>query len=246
MLKLVLDQVNKLTDEEMRKGGKAVITFDPDNKGTDVAPGAGRADGTFKCFRAGTGINACITARGNLSKELNFAKDGSKAASAVLTADITRKVIMKANAKEVHVPDLYVEEAKLESAVVTGLAGATLELEAPSVEANPDAAPPVAAKDADPNKGVKVTVETAPEKDTEITIELPEATVANGRFVDPNCNHTLLMAPVGPIHVDACAQLRRISGLKPNDHSFSIHVKDDPHAVVFSIVSKDEFDPKEA
>lgn len=240
MLKLVLDPVNKLTDEEMRKGGKAVITFDPDNKGTDVAPGAGRADGTFKCFRAGTGINACITARGNLSKELNFAKDGSKAASAVLTADITRKVIMKANAKEVHVPDLYVEEAKLESANVTGLAGAELVLESPG-DSEADPAVP-----ADPSKGVKVKVTTAPDKDTEVTIELPDATIAKGRFVDPNCNHALKMAPVGPIHVDACAQLRRISGLKPNDHSFSIHVKDDPHAVVFSIDSADLFDPPKA
>lgn len=242
MLKLVLDPVNKLTDEEMRKGGKAVITF---KDGAD--PNPGKAEGTFKCFRAGTGINACITACGNIfgNTSLEFDKDGA-GVGAKLTANLVRKVIMKANATEVHVPDLFVEEAKLESAVVTGLAGATLELEAPSVEANPDAVPPVAAKDADPNKGVKVTVETAPEKDTEITIELPEATVANGRFVDPNCNHTLLMAPVGPIHVDACAQLRRISGLKPNDHSFSIHVKDDPHAVVFSIKSDDEFDPKEA
>ena len=241
MLKLVLDQVNKLTDEEMRKGGKAVVTFD-----SSAAAGRGTAEGTFKCFRAGTGINACITARGNLSTELTFVKEGDGAASAELTANLVRKVIMKANTTEVHVPGLFVEEAKLSTAVVTGLAGATLELESPSVEANPDAVPPVEAKDADPNKGVKVTVEPAPEKDTEITIELPDATVANGRFVDPNCGHKLKMAAVGPIHVDACCQLVRLSGLKPNEHTFSIHVKDDPHAVVFSIDSTDDFDPPKA
>jgi hypothetical protein len=231
MLKLVLDPVNKLTDEEMRKGGKAVITFDPDEKGTDEAPGAGRVDGTFKCFRAGTGINACITARGNLSKALKFAKDGDKAASAVLTADVTRKVIVKAGSS-----------ATLDL-VVDAISGSGADAGKPNVTVEPSTVTKDWADSAHHEKGIKLT--NSGDKDLEVTCSVEDLLVANGRFVDPNCNHKLNIAAVGPIHVDACAQLRRISGLKPNDHSFSIHVKDDPHAVVFSIDSDDKFDPKE-
>ena len=226
MLKLVLDPVNKLTDEEMRKGGKAKIT---------LATGV-EAEGTFKCFRAGVGINACITARGNLSaKDKQFVKDGEGAASAELTATLVRKVVLPAGATSVEMPGFIPashEEgdpaAEVIDVVVTGLANVGK-----------------AWIDGDHNKGLKLTA-TAQEKATELTVTAADAVVANGRFVDPNCNHPLIINPVGAVHIDACAQLRNVSGLKPNDHSFSIHVKDDPHAVVFSIKSDDKFDPPEA
>ena len=229
MLKLVLDQVNKLTDEEMRKGGKAKIT---------LATGV-EAEGTFKCFRAGVGINACITARGNfaadLVKDKTFVKEGEGAASAELTANLVRKVILPAGATSVEMPGFIPAShkegdpaAEVIDVAVTGLAGVGK-----------------AWIDGDPNKGLKLTA-TAQEKATELTVTAADAVVAKGRFVDPNCNHPLVINPVGAVHIDACAQLRNVSGLQPNDHSFSIHVKDDPHAVVFSIDSKDVFDPKEA
>lgn len=232
MLKLVLDPVNKLTDEEMRKGGKAKIT---------LATGV-EAEGTFKCFRAGVGINACITARGNfaagLVKDKTFVKEGEGAASAELTATLVRKVVLPAGATSVEMPgfipathtDTTDPEHPQEviDVVVTGLANVGK-----------------AWIDDDSNKGLKLTA-AAQEKATELTVTAADAVVAKGRFVDPNCNHPLVINPVGAVHIDACAQLRNVSGLKPNDHSFSIHVKDDPHAVVFSIKSDDKFDPPEA
>ena len=226
MLKLVLDQVNKLTDEEMRKGGKAKIT---------LATGV-EAEGTFKCFRAGVGINACITARGNfaadLVKDKTFVKEGEGAASAELTATLVRKVTVKAGSSVTL--DL----------VVDAIGGSGADKDNPNVTVEP-AVTVAWAEDKDhPEKGIKLT--NAGTNDLEVTCTAEDLLVANGRFVDPNCNHPLVINPVGAVHIDACAQLRNVSGLKPNDHSFSIHVKDDPHAVVFSIDSKDEFDPKEA
>lgn len=228
MLKLVLDPVNKLTDEEMRKGGKAVITF---KDGAD--PNPGKAEGTFKCFRAGTGINACITACGNIfgNTPLEFDKNGD-GVGAKLTANVARKVTVKAGSSVTL--DL----------VVDAIGGSGADKDNPNVTVEPSTVTKDWADSAHHEKGIKLT--NSGDKDLEVTCSVEDLLVANGRFVDPNCNHKLNMAPVGPIHVDACAQLRRISGLKPNDHSFSIHVKDDPHAVVFSIVSADEFDPKEA
>lgn len=228
MLKLVLDPVNKLTDEEMRKGGKAVITF---KAGAD--PNPGKAEGTFKCFRAGTGINACITACGNIfgNTPLEFDKNGA-GVGAKLTANVARKVIVKAGSS-----------ATLDL-VVDAIGGSGADKDNPNVTVEP-AVTVAWAEDKDhPEKGIKLTNTGA--NDLEVTCTAEDLLVANGRFVDPNCNHKLKMAPVGAVHIDACAQLRRISGLKPNDHSFSIHVKDDPHAVVFSIDSDDKFDPHEA
>jgi hypothetical protein len=220
MLKLVLDPVNKLTDEEMRKGGKAKITL-----ATDV-----EAEGTFKCFRAGVGVNACITARGNfaadLVKDKTFVKEGEGAASAELTATLVRKVVLPAGESVAKFP---------------GLVAASLDNVTPSTGTK-DWLADTDHKDA----GLKVTLGAPAEKATEVTVSVKDAVVAKGRFVDPNCNHPLVINPVGAVHIDACCQLKRLAGLKPNDHSFSIHVKDDPHAVVFSIDSDDKFDPEKA
>lgn len=214
MLKLVLDQVNKLTDEEMRKGGKAKIT---------LATGV-EAEGTFKCFRAGTGINACITACGNFEADnAKFVKDGEGAASARLwMSDDTLVTIPK-------------------NTVVSS--GFTTEIEVDSTD-NVEVPSEWTASVSDGK--LVLTSSLTISEDTTVKVQLNVKEVATGRFVDPNCNHPLVINPVGAVHIDACAQLVRLSGLKPNEHTFSIHVKDDPHAVVFSIDSKDEFDPKEA
>ena len=214
MLTLVLDQVNKLTEEEMLKGGKAKIT---------LATGV-EAEGTFKCFRAGTGVNACITASGNLTAEKSkFVKDGASAASARLWMS----------------DDVLVTIPK--NTVVTS--GFTTEIEVDSVD-NVEV-PDGWEKSVSGGKLVLTSSITISE-DTTVKVQLNVKNVATGRFVDPNCNHPLVINPVGAVHIDACAQLVRLSGLKPNEHTFSIHVKDDPHAVVFSIDSKDSFDPPKA
>ena len=225
MLKLVLDPVNKLTDEEMRKGGTAEITLDA------ATPANATATGTFKCFRAGTGINACITAKGRFAAgEFNKAT-----ANAVLKADLVRKVTLPAGATSVEMPGFVPasheegdpgEEVEVIDAVVTGLASVTKSW----------------IDNDDHSKGLKLTA-AAQEKATELTVTAADAVVANGRFVDPNCNHPLKINAVGAVHIDACCQLKRLAGLKPNDHSFSIHVKDDPHAVVFEINATDKIDP---
>ena len=235
MLKLVLNPVNKLTDEEMRKGGKAVITF-----AENVT-----AAGTFKCLRANAGINACITACGNFSEAAVegkvFDKD-AEGVGAVLTASVERKVVLKSGETEAQIPGLFVEEDKLANVTFSpGLAGAALALVEPGNEG--DSGDPSTATPANPNKGVKLTVETAPDKDTEVTVKISDLTVATGRFVDHNCNHKLKFKPVGAIHVDACSQLKRISGLKPNDHTFTIYTKDHAHVAVSIIDSVDDFDP---
>lgn len=214
MLKLVLDQVNKLTDEEMRKGGKAVIT---------LATGV-EAEGTFKCFRAGTGINACITARGNFTaEEATFVKEGEGAASARLWMSDDMLVTVPSG--------------------TTSATGFTTEIEVD----NTDNVEVPATWTATVSDG-KLVLKPAENLDAEkvVKVQLNVKEVATGRFVDPNCNHPLVINPVGAVHIDACAQLVRLSGLKPNEHTFSIHVKDDPHAVVFSIDSADKFDPPKA
>ena len=225
MLKLVLDPVNKLTDEEMRKGGTAEITLDASHA---------VATGTFKCFRAGTGVNACITAKGTFSAG-EFNKDS---AAAVLKADLVRKVTLPAGATSVEMPGFIPafheegdpgEEVEVIDVVVTGLDDVT----ASWIDND------------DHNKGLKLTA-AAQAKATELTVTAKDAVVANGRFVDPNCNHPLKVNPVGAVHIDACCQLKRLAGLKPNDHSFSIHVKDDPHAVIFEIKTDDKIDPPTA
>ena len=225
MLKLVLDPVNKLTDEEMRKGGKAKITLAEATTDSAADPKLDgiTAEGTFKCFRAGTGVNACITARGNFNNANPAHFDKAKA-NAVLTMDLARKAIVPASESVAEFPGLVA--ASLDK--VTTSAGEAGWL----VDADH--------KDA----GLKVTLGAPAEKATEVTVAVKDAVVANGHFVDPNCNHILKINPVGAVHIDACCQLKRLAGLKPNDHSFSIHVKDDPHAVVFEIVSADDFDPK--
>ena len=212
MLTLVLDQVNKLTDEEMLKGGKAKITF---------ATGV-EADGTFKCFRAGTGINACITACGNFTAENSkFVKD---AASARLWMS----------------DDVLVTIPK--NTVVTSGFETTIEVDSvDNVEV-----PEGWTKSVSGGKLVLTSSTITISDDTTVKVQLNVKEVATGHFVDPNCNHTLIINPVGAVHIDACCQLVRLSGLKPNEHTLSIHVKDNPHAVVFSIDSKDEFDPPKA
>ena len=214
MLTLVLDQVNKLTEEEMLKGGKAKIT---------LATGV-EAEGTFKCFRAGTGINACITARGNLTAEkAKFVKEGVGAASARLwMSDDTLVTVPSSTTSET---------------------GFTTAIEVDSV----DNVEVPAGWDKSVSGG-KLVLKPTSNLDAEqvVKVQLNVKDVATGRFVDPNCNHPLVINPVGAVHIDACAQLVRLSGLKPNEHTFSIHVKDDPHAVVFSIESKDLFDPPKA
>lgn len=218
MLKLVLDPVNKLTDEEMRKGGKAKITF---------ATGV-EAEGTFKCFRAGVGINACITARGNFAadsvKNKTFVKDGDSAASARLWMSDDTAVTVPTGTTAA---DGFLTEIEVDS---------TDNVEVPD------------GWTATVNENGKLVLKPSANltADTNVLVQLNVKEVATGHFVDPNCNHPLVINPVGAVHIDACCQLKRLAGLKPNDHSFSIHVKDDPHAVVFSIASEDEFDPKEA
>lgn len=213
MLKLVLDPVNKLTDEEMRKGGKAKIT---------LATGV-EAEGTFKCFRAGVGINACITARGNLAADLvngkTFVKEGDGAASARLwmSDDVVVTVPSDTTASAGFLTKIEVDSTD-NIEVPTGW---TKEVSDGKLLLKPE-------EDLTEAKVVKV--------------QLNVKEVATGHFVDPNCNHPLTINPVGAVHIDACCQLKRLAGLKPNDHSFSIHVKDDPHAVVFSIDSDDDFD----
>lgn len=215
MLKLVLDPVNKLTDEEMRKGGKAKIT---------LATGV-EAEGTFKCFRAGVGINACITARGNfaadLVKDKTFVKEGASAR------------LWMSDDTVVTVPS-----------GTTAASGFDTEIEVDSID-NVEA--PTGWTKALSGSGTLVLkpADTL-DADTDVLVQLNVKEVATGHFVDPNCNHPLKINPVGAVHIDACCQLKRLVGLKPNEHSFSIHVKDDPHAVVFSIKSDDKFDPPEA
>lgn len=213
MLKLVLDQVNKLTDEEMRKGGKAKIT---------LATGV-EAAGTFKCFRAGTGINACITACGNLTAEdAKFVKEGEGAASARLWMSDDILVTVPSG--------------------TTSATGFTTEIEADTAD-NVEVPATWTASVSDGKLVLKPAENLDAEKVVKVQLNVKE--VATGRFVDPNCKHPLVINPVGAVHIDACCQLVRLSGLKPNEHTFSIHVKDDPHAVVFSIDSKDMFDPEE-
>lgn len=212
MLKLVLDQVNKLTDEEMRKGGKAKIT---------LATGV-EAEGTFKCFRAGTGINACITACGNFTaEEATFVKDGEGAASARLWMSDDALVTVPSS--------------------TTSETGFTTEIEVDSTD-NVEVPATWTASVSDGR--LVLTPDENLEAEKVVKVQLNVKEVATGRFVDPNCNHPLIIKPVGAVHIDACCQLVRLSGLKPNEHTFSIHVKDDPHAIVFYIDSKDKFDPE--
>ena len=205
MLTLVLDQVNKLTEEEMLKGGKAKIT---------LATGV-EAEGTFKCFRAGTGINACITACGNLTAEnAKFVKDGASAASARLwMSDDVLVTVPSSTTSETGFPT----EIEVDS---------TDNVELPDTWTASVS-------------GGKLVLKPAENLNAEqvVKVQLNVKEVATGHFVDPNCHHPLIINKVGAVHIDACCQLVRLSGLKPNEHTFSIHVKDDPHAVVFSIDS---------
>lgn len=217
MLKIEkLKVINTLTDEEMREVGIASMHLTKDNAVADTTGII--ADGTFKLFKAGAGVNAAL----GLSAVLVASKTVGNATTNYTLEAVPGDVEVELRhdlAREFVFP-------KGASFVTTDIIVADDDLSEPAA---------VTVKSAD---GTAVTLSnenvtdrlilalSAPATEaTTVKVTIKNVKIATGVAEDPNMHHSFKLCPVGDVHIDACCRFLDGKDVKPNETSFTIRAE---------------------
>lgn len=227
MLKIEkLEVINTLTDEEMREVGIASMNL-TSGKGQEDAGGgspsddyakAVKADGTFKLFKAGTGVNAAL----GLSAKL-MVNDGEEPptpfdleaspsdVTVELHHDLVREFVFpKAESNSAVTTDIIVADGDLPLSVTTEN-GITV----------------TATENEEVTNRLILKVADGMDAATAVKVTIKNVKIATGTASDPNLasDHKFKFCPVGDVHIDACCRFLDGKDVKPNETSFTIRAE---------------------